>query len=223
MRLTDPDFQNYLKTLDMRLTEHLGIHKVKGIKLKNLSEVDFLGFNYCTSDENVRKGGKYVHFFLPDHYIERVWNNLDHYEGVFNAYRGIVQPDFSLYTDMPRVMQMWQHYRRNWVAQYYQNRGIRVLPAPTWGEEDTFEWCFEGMPKGSCLAISTVGMVLNKENRRIFNIGFNAVLEQLEPSQLIIYGAITDAIREKIRGIPYKHIESEQKRRMEKYSERIQK
>ena len=223
MRLTEPDFQNYLKTLNMRFEGTWDIPKVKGVHIKNLKQVELLGFNYCTQTKLLQEGNKFVHFFLPDYYIERVWNNLEHYEAVFSAHRGIVQPDFSLYTDMPRAMQIWQHYRRNWVAQYYQSRGIHVIPSPTWGEEDSFEFCFEGMPKGSCLAISTVGMVSNKENRRIFNIGFNAVLEQLEPSQLIIYGAMTDAIREKIRGIPYKHIESEQKQRMQKYSEKIQK
>ena len=223
MRMTDPDFCNYLKTSGMELIGVYDIPRVKGIRFKHLDQVDFLGFNYSTQPELIRAGDKWVHFFLPDHYIERVWDNLDHYEAVFSAYNGIVQPDFSLYTDMPRAMQIWQHYRRNWVAQWYQSKGIHVIPSPAWGDEDSFEWCFEGMPRGSCLAISTVGCVQNRVNREIFNRGFIEVLRQLEPSQLIMYGALTDPMREQIRGIPYIHLESEQKRRMEQYSAKTQK
>lgn len=221
MRATDPDFLHYLKTGNMNLTENLGIPTVKGIKFKDIHKADLLGFNYCTNPKTMKeRENAFVHFFLPDHYIERVWNNPDYYLGVFSQYKGIVQPDFSVYTDMPKVMQMWNHYRRNWLTQWYQQQGIRVIPAPTWGDEDSFEWCFEGMPKGSCLCVSTVGCVQNLNNRLIFNAGFTEMLKQLEPSQLILYGAITDAIREQIYGIPYKHIDSEQKQRMEKYSQR---
>lgn len=222
MRLTDPDFQNYIKTVmtdGMEFTDS-GFPKVKGVKFKDLTKAKLLGFNYCTSPQTMRaKGDHFVHFFLPDHYIERVWNNLDHYEGVFGAYKGIVQPDFSVYTDMPKVMQMWQGYRRNWVARYYQTKGITVIPAPTWGEEETFEWCFDGMPKRSCLAVSTVGCIQNVQNRGLLIKGLKEMLKQLEPSQLIIYGAITDPIRYEIHGVPYVHLESEQRVRMNQYKE----
>lgn len=221
MRLTEPDFQHYLKTLDMRFDGIYDIPKVKGVHFKHLRRVQLLGFNYCTQAKFMQDNNRFVHFFLPDYYIERVWNNLEHYEAVFSAHRGIVQPDFSLYTDMPRAMQIWQHYRRNWVAQYYQSKGIHVIPAPTWGEEDSFEFCFEGMPKGSCLAISTVGCVHNKYNRKMFNKGFQEVLKRLEPEQLIMYGALTDTVKAMIKGIPYIHIESEQKVRMRQYSDKI--
>lgn len=223
MRITDPDFCHYLKTSGMELVGIHDVPKVKGIRFKHLHNIKFLGFNYCTQPQLIQEGKSYVHFFLPDQYIERVWNNLEHYEAVFGAYKGIVQPDFSLYTDMPRAMQIWQHYRRNWVAQYYQNKGVRVIPSPTWGDEDSFEWCFEGIPKGSCLAISNVGCVQNRINRNIFDVGFHECLQVLEPAQLIIYGTMTDGLRDKISGIEYIHIESEQKVRMRKYSAKTQK
>ena len=220
MRWNDPDFLNYLKLGGMDLTERYGIPKVKAVRFKDISSAKFLGFNYCTSPNSMQeKHNHFIHFYLPDHYIERVWDNLDHYEAVFSAYRGIVQPDFSLYTNMPLAMQIWQHYRRNWVAQWYQNKGLTVIPAPTWGTEDTFGWCFEGMPKKSCLAVSTIGCMQNSENKLLLYKGIPAMIEHLKPVQLILYGAIDDGIREMIYGIPYVHLESEQRVRMRKYDE----
>ena len=199
MRFNDPDFLHYLKLDGMNLTERHGIPKVKGVRFKNLKKAKLLGFNYCTSPNSMQeKSDHFVHFYLPDHYIERVWDNLDHYEAVFGAYRGIVQPDFSLYTNMPIAMQLWQHYRRNWVAQWYQNKGITVIPAPTWGDDESFDFCFEGMPKKSCLAVSTVGCMQNVQNRYILHHGIPEMIKQLEPVQLIIYGAIDDPIRSMI-------------------------
>lgn len=221
MRMTDPDFLHYLKTSDMNLTDNLGIPKVKGIKFKDIHKADLLGFNYCTNPKLMeKKEDAFIHFFLPDHYIERVWNNLDYYLGVFSQYKGIIQPDFSIYTDMPKAMQIWNHYRRNWLAQYFQSQGIRVIPAPNWSNEDSFEWCFEGFPKGSCLCVGTVGCVQSVQSRVNFKAGFKEMLKQLEPSQLILYGTITDDMREQMNGIPYKHIDSDQKQRIEKYSKK---
>ena len=220
MRMTDPDFLHYLKTGNMDLTENLGIPKVNGIKFKDLNKADLVGFNYCTNPSTmIERENAFVHFFLPDHYIERVWNAPEHYAVVFGQYKGIIQPDFSIYTDMPKAMQIWNHYRRNWLAQYYQAQGIRVIPAPNWSDENSFEWCFEGFPKGSCLCVSTVGCVQNVQARINFNAGFKEMLKRLEPSQLILYGAMTDPIREQVKDIPHVWIESEQKQRMNKYKE----
>lgn len=221
MRMTDPDFLHYLKTGNMDLTENFGIPKVRGIKFKDLNKADLVGFNYCTNPKTMEeRQNAFVHFFLPDHYIERVWNNPEYYLGVFSQYKGIIQPDFSIYTDMPKAMQIWNHYRRNWLAQYYSAQGIRVIPAPNWSNENSLEWCFEGFPKESCLCVSTVGCVQNVQARINFNAGFQEMMKQLEPSQLILYGAMTDTLYEHIKGIPHICIESEQKQRMRKYSER---
>ena len=220
MRVGEQDFLHYLKTEGMDLTGKYGIPTVKGIKLKNLDSADLLGFNYCTSTKSIETmSDRFVHFFLPDTYIERAWDNLDYYATLLSMYKGVIQPDFSQYTDMPQAMRIWQHYRRMWLAQYYQNQGLRVIPAPCWSDEDSFEYCFDGMPKGSCLCISSVGCIQNVKAATLFKAGFKETLKQLEPSQIILYGSINDDIRDMMHGIPYKHIESEQKQRISHFLE----
>ena len=45
------------------------------------------------------------------------------------------------------------------------------------------------------------------------------MLKKLNPSQLILYGAMTDPIREQVKDIPHICIESEQKQRMNRCKE----
>lgn len=217
MTTREPDFLNYLKTGDMALVGDYDIPKVKGVKLKNLSKANLIGFNYATNPNNMSKrSDDMVHFFLPDYLIERVWDNLDYYQGVFNQYKAIIQPDFSQYVGMPRAMLIWQHYRRMWLAAYYQRKGITVIPAPCWSDEESFEYCFDGMPKNSCLCISSVGCIQNPDVLNRFMLGFKETLNRLTPAQIILYGNITNSMKE-LMECPWIHLESEQRRRINTY------
>ena len=221
MTTNESDFLNYLKTGDMVTTGKYDIPALRGIHMKTLHGVDMIGFNYATNPKTVKtKGNSFVHFFLPDSYIERVWNTPEAYEAAFNCYKGIMQPDFSQYVGMPRAMLIWQHYRRMWLSAYYQNKGIRVIPTPCWSDEDSFDYCFDGMPTKSLLCISTVGCMQNPTVRNRFNIGFQETLDRLKPSQLILYGKIDDDIRSRVK-CPYVQVDSDMKKRIDKYKESL--
>ena len=215
------DFLHYLKTGDMELTADLGIPTMNGIKFKKLTEPDMVGFNYATVSklpDGRQKKDNIVHFFLADYVFERLWNNPERYVPILSQYKAIVSPDFSQYTNMPRVMQMWNHYRKMWLSQYYQARGIKVIPAPCWSDEASFEYCFEGMPKKSLLCISTAGCVSNKKVFKAFMKGYEKTLEVLEPSQLIIYGIAPPEVRELFPDLV--QVDTDQKRRIKAYEER---
>lgn len=215
------DFLHYLKTGDMELTADLGIPTMNGIKFKKLTEPDMVGFNYATASklpDGRQKKDNIVHFFLADYVFERLWNNPERYIPVLSQYKAIVSPDFSQYTNMPRVMRMWNHYRKMWLSQYYQARGIKVIPAPCWSDEASFEYCFEGMPKKSLLCISTAGCVSNKKVFNAFMKGYEKTLEVLEPSQLIIYGIAPPEVRELFPDLV--QVDTDQKRRIKAYEER---
>lgn len=218
MTTNESDFLNYLKTGDMDFTGKYDAPTVKGLKLKNLNKAELLGFNYATNPQNMKKhGNSMIHFFLPDSNIERVWNRPDDYIPVFNQYKALIQPDFSQYVDMPKAMLIWQHYRRMWLARYYQDKGLRVIAAPCWSDEESFEYCFDGMPKNSCLCISSVGCIQNPTVRNRFMLGLKETIKRLSPAQIILYGCINDGIRDTISGIPYIHMYSEMKTRIDRY------
>ena len=64
------------------------------------------------------------------------------------------------------------------------NTGMRM------GTEETWDYCFDGIPKGSTVAIGTVASGLRKkENRRLFEEGFRKMIATLQPKTIIIYGS----------------------------------
>ncbi|MDD3238187.1 MAG: DUF4417 domain-containing protein [Candidatus Gastranaerophilales bacterium] len=129
-----------------------------------------------------------AHFFLDDYRFERCWKSPDSQIEELQKYQGVLSPDFSLYTNYPEAMQIWQVYRNRWCAAYWQSLGIKVIPTISWSDKGSYEFAFLGVEKSSIVAVSTVG-VLNDENAKaLFVQGFEKMIKRLEPSQILIYG-----------------------------------
>lgn len=47
----------------------------------------------------------WVHFYEDDSAFERIWNKPNMYLSILKRFVGVITPDFSLYRDMPLVMQ----------------------------------------------------------------------------------------------------------------------
>ena len=132
-----------------------------------------------------------VHFFIDDYRFERVWQNPERYTQYLEKHPFVVQPDFSTYTDMPKIMQMWNKYRNHLLAWYWQNIcGLDVVPNIMFSDEASFEWCFDGMPKRSTICISNVGVMQNKEWREAFAVGLTETIKRLSPTRILFYGTI---------------------------------
>ena len=58
----------------------------------------------------------------------------------------------------------------------------------------SFEWCFDGVPHNSMIAVSSVGTQVDKEAKRLFEIGYNKMLEVLEPASIYFYGCVPQGI-----------------------------
>ena len=196
MTTNEPDFLNYQKTIEsgIELAGEYDFPVVKGIKFKALKNPQLIGFNYATNHATEDKEKKIVHFFLPDYRFQQVWNNPDKYIPIFEQYKAILSPDFSVYTDMPRAMQIFNIYRMAWMSAYYQKQGIKVIPSLTWGAEDTYDFCFDWVPRGSAVCVSSVGCMQNKESTRLFLKGFEKAIEVVEPAQVVLYGKATKEV-----------------------------
>lgn len=150
---------------------------------------DLTGFNYAKSQVNKETG---IHFFVDDYQFERVWNDPEKYIGILSEYDCILSPDFSLYTDMPMPMKIWNVYRSRQIGAYYQSMGIKVIPTVSWAERETFEFCFHGIPKGSIVAISTIGVKQDENALKIWRDGVAEMIQQIEPSTILVYGGRLD-------------------------------
>lgn len=194
MVVGESDFLNYLKIQDMDLRGPYGFPRVRGVRLRHPEDVRLLGFNYATNKKTEDKDKQWVHFFLPDYRFQQVWNHPENYIELFKQYKGICSPDFSCYIGMPKAMQIFNVYRMSFLSAYYERYGIKVLPSVTWGEEDTYDWVFSWIPKGSAVVVSTVGCVQNKKATAEFLKGYEKMLEVVDPYQVILYGHVNDDI-----------------------------
>ncbi len=131
-----------------------------------------------------------VHFFLYDYRFERVWKNPDNDIEKLSRYRAVLSPDFSMYLEMAPVMQLYNVFRNRWCGAYWASKGLRVIPTVNWGDESSFDFCFEGIEKGSVVAVSTY-MASEHDNRcdqkEWFLAGYNEMLRRIEPEKIICY------------------------------------
>lgn len=166
-----------------------GKYQMPVIENDNFIPSDLIGFNYAKTSENKKCG---IHFYLDDYQFERIWNSPSDYIEILADYECILSPDFSLYLDMPIAMKIWNVYRSRLIGQYYQSCGIKVIPTISWAEEETFEFCFDGIPKGSIVSISTIGVKRNKDALEIWKKGMDAMIEHIKPSTILVYGGKLD-------------------------------
>lgn len=159
------------------------------IENNNFIPTDLIGFNYAKSNENKKCG---IHFYLDDYQFERLWNNPEDYVTILSEYECILSPDFSLYLDMPMPMKIWNIYRSRQIGQYYQSQGIKVIPTLSWAEKETFEFAFKGIPKGSIVSVSTIGVKRDDKALQIWKDGMDAMIKEIEPSVILVYGGKLD-------------------------------
>ena len=141
---------------------------------KSLSTIDF---------------NQWIHFYEDDVNFERIWNNPRKYLPLIKRFNGIITPDFSLYRDMPLVMQQWNTYRGKALGHWFQENGIKVIPNVRFGDERTYDFCCLGIQQGTTIAIGSYGCLGNKIDRSYFKKGLRTIIELLKPKAIIVYGS----------------------------------
>lgn len=174
----------------------IGEYDIPQIESIQFNNAEFIGFNYARNAKEPEN--KAVHFFLDDYQFTRVWTEPDRYIPMLQRFKYVLTPDFSLYTDFPKPLQIYNHYRKHWIGAYWQMYGINVIPTICWSDQKSFEWCFDGEPTQSVVAVSSVGTQNNKEKKRCFLDGYHEMVERLQPTQIIFYGRVPDECKKNI-------------------------
>ena len=176
------------------------------------SKLQWIPFNYAKTAAEFAG----VHFFIDDYQFIRLWNQPTQYIQILKRFPCVCSPDFSTYSDMPMAMQIYNHYRKHWLAAYWQSQGIKVYPTISWSTEKSFEWCFDGEPQKGIVAISSVGTQNNEKTKLAFLRGYEKMIKILDPTQIIFYGNVPEECDWNVIKVPahYKKIE---KARREKH------
>jgi hypothetical protein len=177
-----------------------------------------IAFSRCISSKD---HNYWVHFYEDDFLFERLWRNPKKYLPILQRYNGVILPDWSLYRDMPLVMQLWNIYRSRAIGTWLQANGVKVIPNLRYGDRRTFKVCTDGLSKHSVIAVGTHGTLKILEDRDIFVKGLDVVVRRIAPAAIVVYGACPDDIFQKYRdmGIKIYHFESEFGRIMNSHKE----
>ena len=136
----------------------------------------------------------WVVFYEHDRDFERLWNKPRQYLDKLKKFKGVISPDFSLYRNMPLVMQLWNTYRSRAIAVWLQDNGVEVIPNIRFGDERTFSFCFDGVEENKTVAVGTHGCIKRKEDKIFFKIGLARMVQRLSPKTIIVYGSAPDSI-----------------------------
>lgn len=185
--------RNY-ENLQKAMFDGVGRYDIPQIQPEQQIADNWISFNYAKGCEDPELHG--VHFFVDDYQFLRLWTNADTYINMLSRFQVVCTPDFSTYTDFPKAVQIFNHYRKHWLGAYWQACGITVIPTISWSDEDSYEWCFDGEPIGGVVAVSSVGTQNDPECRRLFNAGFDEMVRRLQPSQIVMYGDIPEVCLE---------------------------
>lgn len=128
-----------------------------------------------------------LHFFVDDEKFTGIWSDPDKYLGLLQMFQYVCTPDFSMYADMPRAMQIWNCYRNRALAYYLQKNGVNVIPTAGWSDRGSFKWCFDGLPSESAIAVSNNGC-LSEKGRLYFELGMRFLIATLKPERIILIG-----------------------------------
>lgn len=192
----------------------VGIYNIPQIQpTKQYPDGEFIPFNYAKTEKHPED--KIVHCFIDDYQFYRLWNRPDDYISRLSQFKAMLAPDFSTYTDMPRAMQIYNHYRKHWIAAYYQMHGMTVYPTISWADEKSFDWCFDGEPTESVVAVSSVGTQKNKKSKELFLQGYNEMMRRLNPSYVIFYGFVPEECDWNIIRVPPHYDQIVKRRRTE--------
>lgn len=127
---------------------------------------------------------------IPQNYIDEL-----------RAIRLISTPDCSLYRDMPLWEQIANIGVSRSIGYYLQQQGKYVIPNVRWGDERTYTRgnfdripAFLGIPKNSIVSIGTYGCSKSKEDKYHLEAGLEAMLTELTPRDITVYGSYSAKI-----------------------------
>lgn len=163
-------------------------------------------FNYLLSMDN--PGDWWIHCFCDDYQFERLWNNFYAYKDIILRAKGFISTDFSLFRDYSEEQLRWNCYRNRVIAYAIQKEGGTVIPTAGFAGENTWSWCFDGLPHNSSVAITTNGTRSDPEAKRLFVGGIDAMVKTISPKAIIVCGKYPEWLNDKYPGIEIVPIQS---------------
>lgn len=158
--------------------------------------------------KQVDSAGKILMFYEYDVLFRRFILDPGAYLEEIRRFEVVVSPDCSLYRDMPLCLQIINTYLNRQIGHYLQSMGLYVVPNVRWGDERSYlrtlpdepPFAFLGVEKHSIVSIGTYGCCRGNENRHHLREGLRAMLKELEPEIVLVYGAMPPSVFDEFSG-----------------------
>ena len=166
-----------------------GLYGIPRMPLCTHVEVDrWIGFNYASTCPPELRRSTGVHFWLDDAQFRRVWTCPRRYRDLLLQFGAVTSPEFSVYETFPPALRLYNQYRNAWLARFWAEAGINVVPSVLWTEGMDREALWEAYPAGSVLALSTVGCMRTAAERAWTARGVTEMQRRLRPTQVLLHG-----------------------------------
>lgn len=130
-----------------------------------------------------------ISFFEDDYkFAHATWKRLDQTTYKLRKYTTLLTPDHSLYVDMPDAFNIAQIYKSRFAGAFWQQCGFHVIATASWGNADSFKYCFEGLPSNSIIAVCGIGVDWCAAAKELWCMGIRELINQVSPSLIIVNG-----------------------------------
>lgn len=147
-----------------------------------------------------------VSFYCFDEYFDNWWWYPERYVAklINSRIKYIVTTDYSMESKMSRAFAIWQLYRNRWLARYFQEAGLKIIPNISWKDGDELflkKYVLGTLPKGlPLIAMQMQTIDLEKVDLDQYVKHLQLVLDTLEPQGLLLYvGKQADAVLKKLK------------------------
>lgn len=165
----------------------VGKHGFPQLEKENfIPETPVLPFNYLPAAMN--RPPCWYHCFIADVQFNRLYRYIWRYTNILRYIKGLISTDFSLFRDYDEESQI-ENCRKNRVMDYaLQKFGVPIIPTAGFASESSFDWCFDGLPLNSTVAVTTNCIGNDPEAKRLFVWGIAAMIEKIYPTAIVVCG-----------------------------------
>lgn len=140
------------------------------------------------------KSSAFVHFYIDDSKFDgkrsSIWLYPQAALEILRHFAGVITPDFSTNEDFPDPIKRYNTYRMRAFGYWLTTQKISVINNVRWGDIETWDYCFDGLPFNSIVSIGTVASGIHLlRNRKLFEDGLRKMVDLIKPSVILVYGS----------------------------------
>jgi hypothetical protein len=142
----------------------VGRYKMPLIKKQNidLDKIDLWCYTKAKINDEENKN-KTIHFFTYDWLFDSVYDKPENALEKLDQYYALLSPEFSLYWDMPRALQIYSVFKNRWCGAFWQKHGKLVIPTVCCAGNESYDFCFDGIEQGSVVAENHYTLIVKEE------------------------------------------------------------